>query len=364
MKIFFFTNYYSPYLDNLYKKNTGLANQSYQEQMAHIVSDYFGDWAFYLKWFKLLDTEPYLIIPNCKPLQKAWARENDVKFNENDWQYKIPIAQARKHRPDIFYIGNMFDYYGSFLDEIRQYVRKIAGWIAVSVPRSANIGQLHLLISSHPGLVHQFREQGLLTEYLTAAFEPEINTVLKDEVQPSIDFSFIGSLSTQHHYRVKMIKELVERTQLEIYGPGISAIPDHRSFLKKIFSPSIYQRRYKGETWGLEMYKTLKRSKVTFNAHIDMSLEYMGNMRMFEATGVGTLLLTDGKNAKNRLFEEDEVVFYENADDAVAKLNYYLNNESERKKISSKGQRRTLSDYNYKVTSARLHSHFTDLLKR
>ena len=48
---------------------------------------------------------------------------------------------------------------------------------------------------------------------------------------------------------------------------------------------------------GLDMYNILKSSVLTVNRHTDASNGRVGNMRMFEATGLGTCLVTDdGKN--------------------------------------------------------------------
>ena len=110
------------------------------------------------------------------------------------------------------------------------------------------------------------------------------------------------------------------------------------------------------------MYKILKRSKITFNAHIDISGNYIGNMRMFEATGMGSLLLTDGKDAPVKLFKEDEVVYYVDIHDAKEKYNYYISNEKERNEIAAKGQRRTFQDYSYDATSQKLYNYFNQYL--
>ena len=44
------------------------------------------------------------------------------------------------------------------------------------------------------------------------------------------------------------------------------------------------------------MYQALRRSLITLNSHIDMVGREAGNARLFEATGVGTFLLTDFKD--------------------------------------------------------------------
>ena len=40
------------------------------------------------------------------------------------------------------------------------------------------------------------------------------------------------------------------------------------------------------------MYKILGRSKISFNRHINTAENNANNMRLYEATGMGSLLLT------------------------------------------------------------------------
>jgi len=109
----------------------------------------------------------------------------------------------------------------------------------------------------------------------------------------------------------------------------------------------------------MEMYQILRRSKITINCHIDVAGKLAGNMRMFEATGVGTLLLTDNKENLSDIFVPGkEVVAYSTVDEAVEKINYYLTHEKERIEIANAGQQRTLTDYNYQKTVKKMLEYF------
>jgi spore maturation protein CgeB len=69
-------------------------------------------------------------------------------------------------------------------------------------------------------------------------------------------------------------------------------------------------------------------------------------MRLFEATGVGSCLLTDNKANMSDLFDiNKEVVVYNSPGDCVARVKWLLENEEERKKIAIAGQKRTLESH-------------------
>lgn len=354
----FFASYYDHYLDVFYKKNSTLATKSYHEQLKALEDDYFGVFASYTKYINRQDAEAQLIIPNCKPLQKTWAKENNVKFEEKNWRFDIPIAQVKKYKPDIFFLSSMFEYYGGFLEEVRKYVSNIFGWIACPIPYHVKIKQVDLLLTSVPAFVDNFRGQGVNAELLSQAFDADIFQRIPAGVERNIDFSFIGNLTRAHSRRVQMIERLFEKTPLQFFGTGLDLIPDKRNFFQKIISKRDIEKRSSEAVWGLEMYKTLYRSKITFNAHIDVSGNFAGNMRMYEATGMGTLLLTDGKDDEIKVFNEEEVVFYTSIEEAIEKVYHYLKNEDERKMIASKGQKKTFDKYNYEVNSAQMLSFF------
>ena len=96
------------------------------------------------------------------------------------------------------------------------------------------------------------------------------------------------------------------------------------------------------------MYDILSRTKISFNRHINVAENNANNMRLYEATGMGSLLLTDKKDNLKKLFEEDrEIVTYSSKEEALDKYNYLINNSSELANIAKAGQLRTLKEHTY-----------------
>jgi spore maturation protein CgeB len=98
--------------------------------------------------------------------------------------------------------------------------------------------------------------------------------------------------------------------------------------------------------FGLDFYDVLRRSDVTLNVQVDLNRGTTANMRMFEATGVGTCLLTDATSNLADLFEPDQdVVTYRTADECIEKSRFLRENPSVRLAIASAGQARTLKNH-------------------
>ena len=99
----------------------------------------------------------------------------------------------------------------------------------------------------------------------------------------------------------------------------------------------------------------LARARISLNRHIEAAEGFANNMRLFESTGVGSLLVTEAAPNLADLFEPGaEVVAYEGEDELVAKAEHYLAHEDERAAIAAAGQARTLRDHTYRRRIAEL----------
>jgi hypothetical protein len=114
------------------------------------------------------------------------------------------------------------------------------------------------------------------------------------------------------------------------------------------FQTNDLTRRYTPEEVG-QIYS---QSQVVFNVSLNRDV----NMRVFEATACGALLLTDA-NAVGLadLFDiGQEVVVYNDDTDLIEKLTHYLTHENEREAIAQAGCRRTQHEHTYQLRAEQL----------
>lgn len=363
MRIALLWSYYEPYLKDFYAARPQLASLSYAEQLAAMHADYFGVTTSYLNGFGHHGHEAFHILDNCEPLQRRWAEENGFPFDSN-WRRNIALEQIKRSRPDILFMSSIFDLYGDFLEAARPHVGKLVGWVACAMPENINFGQMDLILTGAEEYADIFRRKGLSPGVVLASFDPDILLRLNPDEPRDIDVCFIGGLSAHHSKRIEFLTRIAKATNLSLWGYGLEpgGLLGH---IKQRIMRSPLQRAYKGHCWGIEMYRTLRRSKIVLNSHIDVAGSSAGNMRMFETTGVGSFLLTDKKINSEELFVGGkEVVCYDNVDDAIGKIQYYLCNEHERQNIAAAGQQRTLRDYNYRDVTARLIDYFGSISKK
>jgi hypothetical protein len=256
---------------------------------------------------------------------------------QGSWFYDILTAQMKHYRPDVLINQDMGGISGRFLKEMKPYLRLLVGQIASPLPTGDDFRSYDLVISSLPTLVEYFRERGVQSELHRFGFEPRILGQLDGDGE-KIPVSFVGSLSWLHEARVRLLEHLCERLDVRVWGQGVEGLG--------ISSP--IRQRYMGRAWGIEMYRVLHCSKITLNHHIGMAQAYANNMRLFEATGVGTLLLTDWKKNLHELFAPGgEVVAYRSAEECAELIEYYLAHDDARQAVAHAGQRRTLREHTY-----------------
>ena len=141
-----------------------------------------------------------------------------------------------------------------------------------------------------------------------------------------------------HGKGTQFLERVSNLVPIEFWGYGVESLPKDSSIRKQ----------YHGQAWGLQMFSILHKSFISINRHIDVAQNYANNMRLFETTGCGALLITDHKDNLNELFEiGKEVVAYRSPEECADLVKYYLANPKEAEEIARAGQVRTLCDHSY-----------------
>ena len=195
-----------------------------------------------------------------------------------------------------------------------------------------------LVLALTPSLVAIARDAGTASELWRGAFDPR---ALAAEAPPPRDLrlTFVGSLAGEQWQGAAELLERVARdTPIQFWGYGA----EHLS------SDSLIRARYNGEAWGHGMLRIMARTRIALNRHGDSGSEFSSNYRLFEATGMGAMVLTETTPNIGKLFEPGlEVVTYDDADDLIEKIWFYLDDEAASTAVAEAGQARTLEEHTY-----------------
>jgi hypothetical protein len=386
MRILVLNADYPRFLAWFYRRQPGLENASYAAQMAARNASLFGVADFYSKNFTALGHPAAELHVNNPWLQSAWAREHGltVEFPQPPdaaerrtlpgWLQRavtpfkpmlrplarrvglsprldpqaenILLAQIEEFRPDLLLNQDIFHVDTGLARRIKSIGTPIlVGQVGIEPSRGEDWAVYDLMISQLPSTVRYFRSLGVRAEVNHLAFEPAILDALPAAPAADIDVSFVGTVSADHRQRIALLEAVANRYDLKLWGNRPQALP----------SSSPLHRCFQGEVWGADMYQVLRRSRITLNSHIDLAIHEAGNMRLFEATGVGAFLLTDFKENLDTLFAPDrEVAVWRSIDDCLTVIGRTIGDDNGRAVIAGAGHARTMAQHTYRHRAAEI----------
>lgn len=183
------------------------------------------------------------------------------------------------------------------------------------------------------------------------AFErgKELDCFFRDR---DVQVSYVGNPTGSKVDRLIRWKKYFGK-RLRVYGrwPGRG----YFGFLRGLAGLPMYTERVRSLTQQ-ERTELYWRTKIGLNMHVSDRPTETGNMRMYEVTAHGGMLLCDkaARDAHAQIFEPDkEAVYYDSIEDAIAKAEYYLKHEEERLEIAQAGYRRFWKDYEWELNLKR-----------
>ncbi len=380
MRILVLNADYPRFLAWLYKRQPGLENAPYAIQMAARNASLFGVADFYSRNFTALGHPAAEIHVNNPWLQAAWAREHgiaaDVTKAPGDaasqalpaWLQravtpfkpllrplarkvglspsldaqaeKILLAQIEDFRPDVILNQDTFHVDTGLIRRIKGIGNPILiGQVGIEPSRGEDWNVYDLMMSQLSSTVNFFRGLGVRSEVNHLAFEPALLNALAAAPAADIEVSFVGTVSPDHRQRIALLEAVARRYDLKLFGNRPQTLP----------ATSPLHRCFQGEVWGADMYQVLRRSRITLNSHIDLAGREAGNMRLFEATGVGAFLLTDFKDNLHTLFAPDgEVAVWRSIDDCLAAIGRAIGDDEGRATVARAGHARTMTQHTYR----------------
>lgn len=341
-RILILDTYYPDFLKSFYI-NPAL---TYQSQLEGLLYQSFGTFDAVSRHLKALGWDTGEVIGNSDGLQSRWAYEHGVSGLDSE---AIVLEQIKAFEPDIVFLQDL----NFFSIETMQslgggYI--LAGQLSCPWPGDDRVYTMRCLFSSFPHYIPRIEKLGVKAVFNPLAFDPIVIERAVDGMvsgrfsrqlrERPYDCVFVGGVGAPSHWKAGM--EVLEEVAREVptfkwWGYGAELLP----------AGSALRDKYMGQAWGLDYYRILAQAKVCINRHGEVAQGYSNNMRCFEATGMGALLVTENSLNLSDYFNATECVSYGSPEEAVYAIKSALNNEPVRKQIAANGQTRTLRDHTY-----------------
>jgi hypothetical protein len=401
-KVLIIDENYPNYL-NQFKERNNLRNLNYEECLDLLRKNYFACNGGFIKPLNQLGYVVMEIYYNFDILQEKW--KNQYGHNKNIKPYKpafeILYLQIFDFKPDILYVTNPHIFDTNFIRHVKEtfpFIKVYACYFGVPFKEYlasdfdicfTAIPQFYKLVKDiKPSYIMPMAFNPEILEHLTSSNNPfELifaGSIVRSNDMHSERLNYLDALSQitpislfSEAFNLSLKKDLLENFKkktasiiiiflrfLKLKDESLSKLPligrasRWKSHYFRLF-PNKLKSKINPPLFGLEMYQKFSENKIVFNIHIDSTGDEAGNMRLFEATGVGACLLTDYKSNIKDYFEPGkEIITYNSVEDCKEKIKWLLANPEECKKIARAGQIRTLKGHTYAQRALIMHEAF------
>src|SRR5262249_33664383 len=118
------------------------------EQLTRLLDDLLGWPSQIMRRLGQTGHDIRLIPANAKLLQTAWAAERGLALPD-DWRFSLPALQISEFKPDVLWIGSCFEYFGAYLQALREHCRRVVTWIACPTPANLSLAGIDCVLTSH-----------------------------------------------------------------------------------------------------------------------------------------------------------------------------------------------------------------------
>jgi hypothetical protein len=348
-------SFYDSVIDS-FEASLGAHFIDFHSCMEDLVNLNFGTSGIFARNFRNLGWDASVIVFNSFLLQELWSKENHrVSSNRFFWNLskrlrnktklswifsyvpglqKTILGQIEASTADIIIINDATYFSRSILKKIKQKGCLLILHHSSELSPRVPLEYYDVLISSVPKNLEMAKAKGVKPFHFLPGFDSEMYKFAA-KVR-DIDCSFVGSIYPG---------------TIELLVAAKRVFPDLQIYTAECTDELVHAglaNNWKGPAWGEKMFQILGRSQITLNRHGAVAKEFAGNMRLFEATGMGAALVTDWKPNLASLFDEQEVISYLNFKDLVEKLQGLKNSPEKVSEIAQNGQLRTHQSHTYK----------------
>lgn len=243
--------------------------------------------------------------------QKAFKKlgVESIVWGLNYPMYNIPFEQISQQCDVILLIEN---YNNGWLPNISKFKGLKLFWSIDShvVPqnhvKTCNSNKIDIVLNSIESHKKYFTNQKCY--YMPNPYADDL-IYHKPEIEKTVDVGFCGNWVNRSNW--------------------INAIPNIKKDIMVI---------------GEDMVNAINSYKIHFNRNMADDINY----RTFETLGCKTFLLTNYTENLDKLFDiGNDLVTYESKNDLIEKINYYLNNDDERNRISENGYNNVINNHTF-----------------
>lgn len=334
-RIIFLDTYYPEAMREIERRPAS----SYQGILRQLLDLRFGTADFVSGAIARLGWEASDVVANSRALARAFMREKRGESGDPP-EDVFALAAVHEADSDVVAVQNVSLLSRNAVRMLSDEGRTIVLFSSYAMVPDAPVDAYDFLFTSFP----HYREiygQKTRVVYLPLAFGREATEGMAEPAR-DIPVSFVGGLGHPAIWgRGQEAFEVLAQNVPEFSWWGYAG--------SSLGPGSALKKCWRGPAWGRDMYGIYLRSRIVVNRHGEIARGYANNMRLYEATGSGALLVTESAPNLAELFQPGvEVGVYDGTGpglvDAVRK---YLSDPERLASVAAAGRAATLSRHTF-----------------
>ncbi|WP_037319617.1 glycosyltransferase [Salegentibacter sp. Hel_I_6] len=332
--------------------------EEYRQRLIKLRSNYSDFYTYHLNKTGRWEAEEFFLLDNVfleKVAKELFGKEYTLqrflngrnrtkrKFIPKKWRDYVLHKYIEAKEPDVIFARSQ-PIPSQFWQKYRKNSLLVAR-LSARLPFNWHPNHWDIIYTDQPDFKKFFDLHGVTTIINNQGFDRRIPKELKSNPIKK-DIVFIGGLGTENfRKRTLFLNNIVKKIEgFKWWGYWWKFGGDGRNLAD---FPNL-KKTFQGSTSGLEMFQIYRDSFVIINDYVDTANGIGFNQRMFEVMGSGGFMLTrEAPNFKEQ-FPDNIFATYKDEKELFEKINYYLDNRTERDKIAQKGQEFVLEKFDYK----------------
>lgn len=212
------------------------------------------------------------------------------------------------------------------------------------------------ILTCSEGIQNKYQKLNIPCYYIPFSYDDRLDEILKveDHAVKNERCAFIGGINIgkQSHFdRIDTISKIQNDVDLYLKLGKNNFLKNTYLLLK---SPQLafqyYQisKRNISTVYGLEYHRKILDYRGVINSHLD-NIQTPSNIRLFEVTGLGRVLITDRLNGLEKLFiENEEILAYSNTVELNKKIKIVQNDKDYVEYLCANARKKTKANYGIK----------------
>lgn len=338
---------YPKYANDFYARSPHLKYASFDTQIESILASGWSGGQNVVPYMNPSQWQRFYIIPKLVLPQLAWAKQLGIPQSQCSLR-GILYEQISAIQPDVIYLSDIGSFDFSILDGLKKKPLIVA-WLATRFPPNIPWSQIDLLLSGVSAIRDEALKRGVqaVNDFNSAA--PTFKGLPQNLGSCSTaraGLAFSGSFQRGYHDdREKMLTRLASERpniSIDIYTEQPFSVP-----LKSAL-------RFHEPVFASDVVATYANHAIVIDGRADFGLQEKrfcrdtSNMRIFEATRAGSLLLTEYAPNLEHMFDiGKEIICFRSEEELIELVTYFERDENSREMqvIARRGLNRVLSSH-------------------